>query len=40
MTFMGSCKLQGRNVLEFTTRTMNANLSKNPTPALVPAGVG
>ena len=40
MTVVGSCKLQGRNVLEFMTQAMNAHFGKNPTPSLVPAGVG
>lgn len=40
MTVVGSCKLQGRNVLEFMTQAMNSHFGKNPTPSLVPAGVG
>ena len=40
MTIVGSCKLQGRNVLEFMTQAMNAHFGKNTTPSLVPAGVG
>ena len=40
MTVVGSCKLQGRNVLEFMTQALNAHFGKNTAPSLVPARAG
>ncbi len=40
MTVVGSCKLQGRSVLAFMTQAMKAHFGLNPTPSLIPIGVG
>lgn len=37
MTVVGSCKLQGRNVLEFITQTVRARFGDGKAPSLVPA---
>lgn len=40
MTVVGSCKLQGRNVLEFVTDALYARLGHAVTPSLLPACAG
>ncbi len=40
MTVVGSCKLQGRNVLEFVTDALYARLGHAVTPSLLPACEG
>jgi transposase len=40
MTVVGSCKLQGRNSLEFVTQAVLAHCGKGTRPSLVPAAAG
>jgi transposase len=40
MTTVGSCKLQGRNILEFVTQAVGAYIANGIAPSLVPARVG
>ena len=40
MTTVGSCKLQGRNVLEFLTHAVRARVGNGTMPSLLPAGAG
>jgi transposase len=37
MTVAGSCKLQGRNVLDFLAQAIHAHRGHGTTPSLVPA---
>lgn len=37
MTVVGSCKLQGRNILDFVTQAVHAHWGTGITPSLVPA---
>jgi transposase len=36
MTTVGSCRLQGRNVLDFLTQAVKAHFGEGPTPSLLP----
>ena len=40
MTVVGSCKLQGRNILEFVTQAVHAYWGAGIAPSLVPAAAG
>ena len=40
MTAVGSCKLQGRNILEFLTLAIRAHGANAKTPSLIPASAG
>jgi transposase len=40
MTTVGSCKLQGRNILEFITHAVRAHIAQTVAPSLLPARVG
>jgi len=37
MTVVGSCKLQGRNLLEFVTQSVRAHWGQGVAPSLIPA---
>jgi hypothetical protein len=36
MTVVGSCRLQGRNILDFMTQAVDASMGKGSFPSLLP----